>query len=742
MNDKKLSSDHSNFSNSGLNLKNDNFPQMYDDYDVEAVSELLKSSPFLINKANEMNGTTLLFRSVLNNNYNITEMLLENGANPNLQNCYGETSLHQAVENRSHKMINLLLDNKANPNIQQKDGETPMHIACVKGDYKIVKLMLHYGANPRLKTYQNEMTALDYAIEMEKIKCVEVLQPIMEGDSQSSKQKMQNMGNISVISNSSGIGPIGGFNQGFRTMKNSNSQANQDFGNHPSINMGMNVNNTSKNSNINSSIRELKNFNNISSINHNNNFLGNNFDFDDRDRKQMMKQQSEVNLKKQQNLNNSNNNGLNAKVSNSNMNMNMNHTNNYDQSEFRGEDQPTLMNTKFFEDKFLKMKMDINQLSNFQDMKTNYNSNTTLANNNSSVGNFNNNSFLKDQMNQSAYNNYNSSNKLSHKDSNKNLNTFHKKSRSNVGDIKNELLFKPHLNNFNLNNISELGKLNIGSYNNGNNSGNALNNESNISGLDRSLIGKGMKKTISNKNMINVKNQIGGNVQSSHNLLDSGLKEVAKANFRKNSDKYDFNIEKNRVITLKPEEFLDTYEKFDSKDDSRMISPGNVMMNDNSIYGFGSVRNKPGASVVNDNKYFGENYRKSYDRISEYFNDQNNVLALFVSNKNDIDYENKDANPNNISELNFNYNEIYEQQPHYNSENSNEELNLSDENNNNFNTSKKSIKYFSKSNASIKDEYKQISLDTQTIMNNHEKHEKQKTGNLTRVTKVKVLIAF
>ena len=723
--DKKFNSDYSHNSQ----FKNDEFPKMYDDLDGEKLTELITNNPFLINKANDINGSTLLIRAVINGNYNNTEILLENGANPNLQNCYGETSLHQAVENRNHKIINLLLDKEANPNIQQKDGETPMHIACVKGDYKIVKLMLHYGANPRVKTF-NEMTALDYAIELEKLKCVEVLQPLLENDGPTySKQKLQNM---SILSSGSNMGPIGGFNQGFRTMKNSNSTT-TDF---PTSNMYQNVNNTSKHSNMNTSINKIKGFNNNNfnsinnlsniSINQGNNYLSNNINnnnnFENEDRKQLNHQYSEHNLKKQNYL------------------MNMNHTNKIDNETFQGdEDKPTLMNTKYFEDKFQKMKLDIMQISNNQDLKTNYNSNITKDNNLNNISH--NNSIIKDQLNQNSYHT-NYKNKLTTNNSNTNLKFQHKKSNSIANDGFKDLAY--HSNN-------------NGLLHNQNNQGSMsnLNNINNISAIKTNM----HKQTLSNNNLINMGGLgLGGlkrnNYNSNSNLLgnntgytgNTGTKtnKSSQSNYKKGSNQagqgsgqYDFNIEDNRVVTLKPEEFLDTYEKFDSKDDSRMISPGNIMNDDNFVC-FNTnrtIKTRPGASVVNDNKFFGENYKSNYNRIYENFVDYNNVLALFVSSKNDVDYEYKDHNNPNISELNFNYNEIYEQQLPYNPkagsddmlfrdapvsehEDSGEILNLSD-NEQNFNTSKKSIKYFSKSNVSIKDEYKQIKLDTQTIMNNH-----------------------
>ena len=54
--DKKFNSDYSHNSQ----FKNDEFPKMYDDLDGEKLTELITNNPFLINKANDINGSTLL----------------------------------------------------------------------------------------------------------------------------------------------------------------------------------------------------------------------------------------------------------------------------------------------------------------------------------------------------------------------------------------------------------------------------------------------------------------------------------------------------------------------------------------------------------------------------------------------------------------------------------------------------------------------------------------------------------
>ena len=63
----------------------------------------------------------------------------------------GETPLHQAADNGLLKIAELLLENHANPNIQQNDGNTALHLAIIKGDMKLAKLLISYGSNPNIQ---------------------------------------------------------------------------------------------------------------------------------------------------------------------------------------------------------------------------------------------------------------------------------------------------------------------------------------------------------------------------------------------------------------------------------------------------------------------------------------------------------------------------------------------------------------------------------------------------------------
>ena len=78
-------------------------------------------------------------------------LLLERGANPNLQNKDGWTALMYAAGSDRPLTVRLLLERGANPNLQDKGGWTALMYA-VRNDYaEVVRLLLERGANPNLQ---------------------------------------------------------------------------------------------------------------------------------------------------------------------------------------------------------------------------------------------------------------------------------------------------------------------------------------------------------------------------------------------------------------------------------------------------------------------------------------------------------------------------------------------------------------------------------------------------------------
>ena len=82
-----------------------------------------------------------------------------------LSNSYtsgGESLLHLAVKNGHLYMTELLLNKGANVNIQDESENTPLHYAACNGKKDIVALLIKNGANVNL-TNAREQKPLDYA---------------------------------------------------------------------------------------------------------------------------------------------------------------------------------------------------------------------------------------------------------------------------------------------------------------------------------------------------------------------------------------------------------------------------------------------------------------------------------------------------------------------------------------------------------------------------------------------------
>ena len=92
----------------------------------------------------------------------IARLLLERGADANVQDDKGQTPLIVASLNGDDLMLPLLLAHGANINAQDKDGCTALHWAAGNGQTRVVRFLLVHSANPALRDTEGK-TALDVA---------------------------------------------------------------------------------------------------------------------------------------------------------------------------------------------------------------------------------------------------------------------------------------------------------------------------------------------------------------------------------------------------------------------------------------------------------------------------------------------------------------------------------------------------------------------------------------------------
>lgn len=172
------------------------FERAQDDHDFDAMLRLcvaVENGDLDVNAVDDR-GDTLLHAAAtwadLDEEWtDIAEWLIQRGANVNQRNgSFGEAPLHFAPTVR---MANLLLDNGADPNLQNLYRDTPLHRLLGDDNFDVFRVVASRGGNP---DFENEtgVTVWDCAQEAGRPEyinvLIEVAQDMEEGDPQAPTQ--------------------------------------------------------------------------------------------------------------------------------------------------------------------------------------------------------------------------------------------------------------------------------------------------------------------------------------------------------------------------------------------------------------------------------------------------------------------------------------------------------------------------------------------------------------------------
>ena len=111
-------------------------------------------------------GFTLLWKAIVINKgtdgiSKIVKILLENGADPNIESFNSSYPLIRVIEVFNPEVIEMLLKAGANPTVSSFNGRTALHYAAERGDLHVCKLLLDGGADANIKCKcQNSKTPL------------------------------------------------------------------------------------------------------------------------------------------------------------------------------------------------------------------------------------------------------------------------------------------------------------------------------------------------------------------------------------------------------------------------------------------------------------------------------------------------------------------------------------------------------------------------------------------------------
>ncbi len=149
--------------------KNEAFINLVKDHDVEKIK--CNKNP---------NELAAIHWAASSGNIEIVRFLLsdEINENPNLTRMNNFTPLHSASMYGHHQIVELLIEKGADVNIQTEPQKyAPIHSASFAGHLKTIKILVKHGADITLKNYRDEL-AIDTAKRQHQIATIKYLEDL------------------------------------------------------------------------------------------------------------------------------------------------------------------------------------------------------------------------------------------------------------------------------------------------------------------------------------------------------------------------------------------------------------------------------------------------------------------------------------------------------------------------------------------------------------------------------------
>jgi len=122
-----------------------------------------------------VDGTTALHWAVYRKDLELVQMLLAEGANPNIRNDYGATPMSVASEHGIHSIMQALLDAGGDAESPNSEGQTLLMAVARTGNTDTASLLLGKGANVNAKENWGGQTALMWASSQQQPAMVKLL---------------------------------------------------------------------------------------------------------------------------------------------------------------------------------------------------------------------------------------------------------------------------------------------------------------------------------------------------------------------------------------------------------------------------------------------------------------------------------------------------------------------------------------------------------------------------------------
>jgi uncharacterized protein len=123
----------------------------------------------------QSDGSTALLWAVYRIDHEVTQALLDRGANPDSRNSLGTSALCEAVAIADQRLVGMLLKAGADPNQGNNDEQTPLMIAARIGSLPLVQTLVKAGARVNERERYRGQTALMWAVASRSVDVVDFL---------------------------------------------------------------------------------------------------------------------------------------------------------------------------------------------------------------------------------------------------------------------------------------------------------------------------------------------------------------------------------------------------------------------------------------------------------------------------------------------------------------------------------------------------------------------------------------
>jgi ankyrin repeat protein len=112
---------------------------------VETANNISISASFSFDKSYSYGGESLLHVAAKSGHLSMLKMLLEKGANVNIQDESGNTALHYSAANGKKDAVKFLLEKSADPLVVNVKEQKAIDYSNIKGFNEITELLLKFG---------------------------------------------------------------------------------------------------------------------------------------------------------------------------------------------------------------------------------------------------------------------------------------------------------------------------------------------------------------------------------------------------------------------------------------------------------------------------------------------------------------------------------------------------------------------------------------------------------------------